>query len=216
MKAGSGKSPRRGGRPSSKVAAEIRDEILEAATRLFFEHGYGAVSIEAIASAAHMSKRTFYHRFKDKADVFRAVVKNVIGKLRPPDVKGLFEGANGAEILYRLAPIILHASLAPEAVALHRIVLAEAGRFPELALMMNAEGSRNEAVQRIAALLEHEAKAGRMKVRNPPFAAAQFLQMVVAVPQRRALGLGEPITAAEMNTWARETVDLFLQGVEPR
>jgi AcrR family transcriptional regulator len=216
MKTASVKSPRRGGRPSSKVAAEIRDEILDAATRLFFEEGYGAVSVEAIAAAARISKRTFYHRFKDKPDVFKAVVKGVMVRIRPPETQGLLEGKDGADILYRLAPIILHAALTPEAIALYRIVLAEAGRFPELALMMNAEGSRNEAVQRIAALLENETREGRMKVRNPPFAAAQFLHMIVSIPQRRALGLGPPITAAEINAWARETVDLFLQGCQTR
>ena len=38
--------------------------------------------------------------------------------------------------------------------------------------------------------------------------------MVVAAPQRRALGLGQPMTAAELDAWAKDTVDLFLKGYQ--
>jgi hypothetical protein len=33
-------------------------------------------------------------------------------------------------------------------------------------------------------------------------------------PRRRALGLGEPMTAAELAPWTRDTVALFLTGFE--
>jgi hypothetical protein len=36
--------------------------------------------------------------------------------------------------------------------------------------------------------------------------------MVLTVPQRRALGLGQPMTPAELDHWARRVVDLFLDG----
>ncbi len=54
---------RRGGRPSRDEAARLSDRILDAATDLFFQRGYGATSIEAVARSARISKRTFYHRY---------------------------------------------------------------------------------------------------------------------------------------------------------
>jgi len=51
---------------------------------------------------------------------------------------------------------------------------------------------------------------------KPPKDAEQFLQMVLSVPQRRALGLGPPMTGAEQDRWARDTVDLFLDGCRVR
>jgi hypothetical protein len=36
--------------------------------------------------------------------------------------------------------------------------------------------------------------------------------MVVAVPQRRAMGLGKAMTPRELNDWAENTVQLFLKG----
>ena len=44
------------------------------------------------------------------------------------------------------------------------------------------------------------------------FAALQFLQLVVVVPQRRALGFAQPMTPAELEDWADSSVRLFLDG----
>jgi hypothetical protein len=65
-------------------------------------------------------------------------------------------------------------------------------------------------------LLREETRVGRLSVANPAFAAAQFLNMVISVPRQRALGLGKPMTAAECEAWARDTVSLFLKGCQPR
>ncbi|HET6307753.1 MAG TPA: helix-turn-helix domain-containing protein, partial [Rhodopila sp.] len=66
---------RRGGRPSREQAALLGDRILDVATELFLAEGYGATSIEAVAQRARISKRTFYHRFPDKAALFDAVLR---------------------------------------------------------------------------------------------------------------------------------------------
>jgi len=199
---------RRGGRPSRDAAEQLGEAILDAATELFLGDGYGVTSIEAVARRAGVSKRTFYSRFDDKAALFSAVVHRVVERLRPANDAALFVGGSLEEILLRLARLILQAALSPPALALHRVILAEATRFPELAAAVTERGGSGEAVSRIAALLER-AEPGRT---NAGFAAAQFLQMVVALPQRRALGLGAPMTASELEDWAQGTVALFLDG----
>lgn len=203
---------RSGGRPSKFQSGQIQDEILDVASRLFLAEGYGAVSIERIAAVCGISKRTFYHRFENKEKLFAAVVHCLIGRLRPQEVSHLFEGATLEAILLRLADIILGVTLAPESLALHRILVAEATRFPELADVMAAEGSRTEAVTRIAQLLDYHARAGKIKLTDAHFAAEQFLQMLIGVPQRRGLGLGVPMNAAELAAWKTQTVRFFLNG----
>ena len=203
---------RRGGRPSRIEAERLGEKILDVATELFLTNGYGGTSIEAIAQHARIAKRTFYTRFVDKADVFGAVVHRVVERLRPDNTASLFVGGTLEEILTRLARFIVRAALSPQALALHRVVLGEATRFPELAAAVSEESGSREAVNRIAALLEREARSRRLPLQNPSFVAAQFLQMVVALPQRRALGLGLPMTPADLDTWARDTVSLFLNG----
>ncbi|MGE3624014.1 MAG: TetR/AcrR family transcriptional regulator [Bdellovibrionales bacterium] len=191
----------------------MREKILAAAEHVFFTQGYGAASIEAIAQRAHIAKRTLYSRFRDKAELFTAVVHNVVENLKPPESASLFQGT-GTEILYRLAEMMINASLRPQALALIRLVLAEARRFPELATAMQQVGARDKAIQSIAALLERETHLGnvRLKPGEYAFAAEQFIQLVVSVPQRRGMGLGPPMSEQEIEAWAKNSVNLFLNG----
>jgi TetR/AcrR family transcriptional repressor of mexJK operon len=205
--------PGRGGRPSRQQAAQLGERILDAATHLFLSHGYGATSIEAVARRARISKRTFYHRFPDKPALFVAVVHRIIEGLRRPADIPLLEG-DLHEILRRLAGLILHAALSPQAIALHRMIVAESGRFPRLAAVTT--GAAEEALRLIAGILEREVRAKRLALANPTFAAQQFLYMIIALPQRRAMGFGAPMASAEIDAWAGDVVNLFLNGCRGR
>jgi TetR/AcrR family transcriptional regulator, mexJK operon transcriptional repressor len=203
---------RRGGRPSRTDALRLRERILEVATELFLAEGYGSTTIEGVAGRARISKRTFYHRFSDKAALFAAVVHHIIEQLRPPPGVPLLEGASLHEVLRRLAGLILRAALAPRAIALHRLVTAESARFPELVSAVNAESATQEAKALIGGLLARELRDPRFTVEARAFSAEQFLIMVVALPQRRAMGLGAPMTQSELDKWADNVVTLFLNG----
>jgi len=50
---------------------------MEVATRLFAEHGYEGTSIEAVLSAAGVSRGALYHHFAGKEALFEAVVSAV-------------------------------------------------------------------------------------------------------------------------------------------
>jgi len=200
---------RSGGRPSREEAARLGERILDAATHLFLAHGYGPTSIEAVAKRARVSKRTFYYRFHDKPALFVAVVHRIIDSLRPPGDLPLLEG-DLQEILRRLAWLILRAALSPQAIALNRMIVAQSGRFPKLANATSA--ATEEATRLIAGVLEREVQTKKLALDNPTFAAQQFLYMVIALPQRRAMGFGAPLTSAEIDAWARDVVNLFLNG----
>jgi AcrR family transcriptional regulator len=165
-----------------------------------------------VAKRAGISKRTFYDRFDDKAVLFTAVVHRIIERIRPPPEVPLLEGATVPDILRRLALLILRAALAPQALALHRLVNAESARFPELVRAVASDGSTHEATSLIGGLLERELPRLKLADESREFAAAQFIFMVVTVPQRRAIGYGAPMTAVELDAWAAKVVDLFLNG----
>jgi TetR/AcrR family transcriptional regulator, mexJK operon transcriptional repressor len=201
----------RGGRPSRTQSKEIRERILDAATHLFLTLGYGATSIEAVARRARISKRTFYHRFDDKPALFAAVVHRIIDRVRPPADVPLIHGGNLQEVLRRLAGLILRGALAEQAIALHRLIVGESARFPQLAAVVAGEVT-TDGLRLIAGLLELEARAGNLNLDNPAFAAEEFLHLVIGVPQRRAMGFGAPMTPVELDAWASNAVNLFLNG----
>jgi TetR/AcrR family transcriptional regulator, mexJK operon transcriptional repressor len=201
----------RGGRPSRQQSAQLADRILDVAETLFLGHGFGATSIEAVAKRAGISKRTFYHRFPGKERLFEAVVRRLIERWLPPFDIGLLSPPNLADGLRHAAEYILKIALTPEALALHRLVIHEVQRFPGLARIMHELGAAS-GIERIAHHLEPRIKSGELRAIDPRFAAEQFILGVVTGPQRRALGLGIPLSAAELSNWAREAVSLFLDG----
>ncbi len=207
---------RRGGRPSLAQSAALADDIVETATEFFLANGYGATSIEAVAQHLGIAKRTFYARFADKPALFAAVIHRIIEQLRPPMHVPLLEGEDVRDALERLAGLVLRAALSPRALALHRLLVSESARFPELAAMLAKQGATEGAIALIAKRLERETKEGKLKVTDAAFAARQFLHLVYAYPQHRAMVLGSTMSAREMDAWAKKAVALFLDGCRGR
>ena len=205
----------RGGRPSRQQSAQLADRILDVAEKLFLGHGFGATSIEAVAKHAGISKRTFYHRFPGKERLFEAVVRRLIERWLPPLDATMLAAPDLADGLRRTAEQMLRIALTPEGLALHRLVIHEAERFPGLARIMYELGAAN-GIERIASQLEPRIQSGELRSMDPRFAAEQFIFSVVTAPQRRALGLGPPLSSAEISTHAGNAVALFLDGARAR
>ena len=204
-----GKPRPRGGRPGKAEAERRHELILEVATAAFLSRGYAGTSIESIAREARVAKRTLYARWRNKAALFRGVLERLIAGWQQeaePDAASDPEAA-----LLALGQHILAVALAPEALALHRLVIAEAGRFPELASVVRA-ASATRAYPRIIRLLEREAGSHAIASEEASFAAEQFLRLVVTGPQLRALGVGEHMDEAALAAWAARSVRLFLDG----
>lgn len=114
--------------------AERPAEMLEAALAVFIEKGFSAARIEDIARAAGVTKGTVYLYFPSKQAMFEAVIRQAMVS-RLDEARALFEDHEGpvAPLLRRIiedfGPRIAMTNLA----AIARLVIAEAGNFPEIA-----------------------------------------------------------------------------------
>ena len=131
-------------------------EILEAALAVFAEKGFAAARMDEIAARARVSKGTIYLYFPSKEGVFKALVQEMIG----PQLARLADLARGhegpiapllAEMLRNLGRFIATS----DKVVLPKMVIAEAGNFPDLARIY-----REEVVERGLALFGNLLKAG--------------------------------------------------------
>jgi AcrR family transcriptional regulator len=52
-----------------------RAALLEAATALFFEHGFAGAALEDVAASAQVTRGAVYHHFANKRDLFEAVLE---------------------------------------------------------------------------------------------------------------------------------------------
>ena len=64
-------------RRTKDEAQETRNRILDAAEHVFSEHGVSRTSLEDIAQAAGVTRGAIYWHFKDKSDLFAAMVNRV-------------------------------------------------------------------------------------------------------------------------------------------
>src|SRR5215213_7172913 len=60
-----------------------RAKLIEAATRIIYEKGYDRTSLEEVARQAGMTRGAIYNNFKDKEDLFLAVVETRWKPLEP-------------------------------------------------------------------------------------------------------------------------------------
>jgi len=83
----------------SRRAEHIQDTraaVLQAARELFAEKGYAGTGTEEIAARARVTRGALYHHFRDKADLFRAVMQAVAADLADRLVTQQLSRATGA------------------------------------------------------------------------------------------------------------------------
>jgi AcrR family transcriptional regulator len=200
------------GRPTAAAAVRLEAAILEQATASFLRDGYAATSIEAIAKARSVAKRTIYARWSGKPALFRAVVEQLMSQWLV--LSGEWEHAAPIEAALReAADRIMAVALTAEAIALFRLLVAEGSRFPELPRMMHEAGA-NAGVIRISALLRAAVARGEVVDHDTVFSSEQFMHLLLAGPQRRALGLGEELGTEQTLAWRDKTICLFLGGLD--
>src|ERR1700676_1301851 len=65
-------------RVSREQAAEIRERIVETAARMFREHGFDGVGVDAIMNGAGLTHGGFYGHFRSKDDLAAEAVKRAL------------------------------------------------------------------------------------------------------------------------------------------
>jgi TetR/AcrR family transcriptional repressor of mexJK operon len=204
-----------GGRPTREEAAQRDARLLDVATKLFMERGFDCTSIDAVAETAGISKPTVYARYRDKRDLFTAVLRATIQRWLAP----LSAAAEAARVnprsvettLHDLSRHLLAHSRIPEVVMLRRTLAAQAAQFPELAKLAHEEGWQR-GVRAVAILLQQFADRGQIEIDDPAVAADLFLSLVLGNDKHHGI-----VTRPKFQEQRREAaVKLFLNGVRPR
>ncbi len=92
------RAERSGRREQNK--AENRTALLKAARAVFAEMGYGAASVRDIVRRTDLASGTFYNYFKDKDEIFEAVVGELTGVLLQRHRQGRAQATSAEEFLH--------------------------------------------------------------------------------------------------------------------
>jgi TetR/AcrR family transcriptional repressor of mexJK operon len=191
-------------------ASPKRQRVLEAARALFLARGYGAVSMDAVAQRAGVSKATLYAYFQSKDALFATMmdgcsltdmVEERLFALAPADLPAA---------LTAIGQTVLRFLVRPDILAVFRIAVAESARFPELGQTFHARGPQR-FLDRLTEWLVEQQRAGRVRQAADPVVAAQqfaallrsglFLRTTLALPPPPTEAEIDGTVAAAVATW---------------
>jgi TetR/AcrR family transcriptional regulator of autoinduction and epiphytic fitness len=190
----------------------VRTQIVQTAYRLFVEHGFSQVSIEQIADAARISRRTVYNKFLNKSDVYRAAFEPVLGELELAAMFDVPQSDDPRDVLHHYAATIRALLDRPELIDMMRVLVHEAERQRWLA-QAYVTRFRLPIRRRFRADMLRLIEAGRLPRRDVAELAEQFFATtlgLLAFPRLLRLdGGGSPAAADAL---LRHSVDALLAG----
>ena len=196
--------------PAESVFVDSRQRLIEAAREAFLQEGYRA-SVDRIAARAGVAKQTLYNHFASKDDLFSEVARLASSRIAvsleggPTDVR---------ECLLRFAAALRTKLLSDEGLAMFRVLVAEAVRFPALAKAFYEKGPQ-ETARRLAVSLERAMAAGQLRRDDPGFAAEMLIGMLVGA-ERTARMCGLPVRdPADEDERIHRIIDTFLRAYAP-
>lgn len=201
-------------------SARKRRTILEAAATAFLRSGYLGTSMDEIAALASVSKQTVYKHFADKQSLFAEIVTSTVDEASDRVHSELLDLADSGHLerdLRELARRELGLVMQPQILRLRRLVIGEAGRFPELGRLFYERGP-GRTIAALAKLFERLAARELLVVEDPHLAAQHFNWLVLSIPLNRAMLLGDdqPPAAADLDRFADAGVRVFLAAYGAR
>jgi TetR/AcrR family transcriptional repressor of mexJK operon len=165
---------------------------MDAATSVFLRHGYLGSSMDEIAARAAVSKQTVYKHFADKGRLFTEIVMATVDDASDPvhdEVLRLQDSGDIEADLRDLARRQLAIVMQPRLLQLRRLVIAEAGRFPDLGRTFYERGA-GRTMEALAASFERLAERGVLQLEDPALAASHFNWLIMSAPMNEAMLLG--------------------------
>lgn len=152
-----------------------RRQIVEGARGVFLARGFDAASMGDIAKAAGVSKGTLYVYFKDKDELFAAIVRGECSM----QAEGVFDFDHADHdvegVLLRHGKAFVEKMGDPGRMSSLRTVIAVAERMPDLGRKVYETGPA-VGIASLAAYLRAQVDAGVLAIEDCEVAAAQFIE----------------------------------------
>ena len=195
--------------------ADRRRAILDVAERSFLERGYADTSMSTIAAELGGSKTTLWTYFPSKEALFAAVLDSKIADFQRALDEALIPAGGPEAALTRFGRILLRKILSPASIALHRLIVAEAERFPTIGEAFALRGP-DRMRARLCRYMEEEMGAGRLRAGDPANAARQFIALCQAGCYLDRLWRPCCVDAADPDVEVGAAVETFIAAWGPR
>jgi AcrR family transcriptional regulator len=191
-----------------------RQEILQVAFQVFADSGYAGATMLEIARRARASKETLYAWFQNKEKLFESLLLSRVSEIEAKLPKAVVDNPEPEIFLPAIAEAILRVTTTPDWIAMMRIAVAEASRFPELRRIMANLFMAREGL--IAYFTKCRCR-GLMEFEDAAAMVGLFLSMVDGDwPDRLLFGMIDEVSEERILAHAALVSRLFLKAVAPR
>lgn len=196
------------GRPSAKQVLAINASIFRAAKDQFFDQGFSAASMEAIATTAGVSKGTLYARFPTKEALFAALFKEFVASW---SARSAVDGQGSEGDIDRWLRVQIHTAAQtlgdPETRAITQLLMANGERFPELSRAAYDIGYAS-GMRIVGEGIRVAGRGDGTPAVDPHGVAVRLFGALTAWHQNESTVREVPL--AEIEAFGDRTVDLFM------
>ena len=186
------------------------DQVLEGARKVFLRDGFEGASVDDIVREAGVSKATLYSYFPDKRLLFLEVAKTECAAQSDAAVAQVEASGDIREVMTTAAKRMVRFFMSDVGLQVHRIVVGESQRFPEIGREFFESGpARVHAILR--QYLQKAVEDGELEIDDIDLAADQLPELCKAgLHLKMVLGLRDAPTEEEIDRVIDGAVDMFL------
>lgn len=190
-------------------------EILDAALAEFAARGFAAARMEDIAVRAGVTKGTLYLYFASKEELFKTLVRESIGAvITARRVEADAYQGSAADLLATVLRFIGHFARTSDRAVLPKIVMSEAGNFPELLRFYRAEVVEN-GLALLGGIIARGIARGEFRPVDPQHAARLCVAPLLLVILWRTSFAREETKPYDLEGLVETHIDVLLKGLAP-
>jgi TetR/AcrR family transcriptional repressor of mexJK operon len=169
------------GNTRARQLAARREQLIAVAEQLFLQNGFANTSVNAIVREAGGSLATLYAEFGSKESLFESVLSERAARFFPEESSAPKESLDAQAELRALATQMLKRMLSDDGLAVYRLAVHEAPRFPALRKALLEVGMPG-LLDRTASYLRTLVDRGALKIESSTeamqLAASRFIALV--------------------------------------
>jgi AcrR family transcriptional regulator len=184
----------------------LRTKIITTATRLFIQHGYHGLAMRQIAEALHVSKPALYYHFKDKEELFLAVLNLYLDEMETAIDQISTEPLTCQEKVRNFMEYVL--GQPPEQRAIIHLASQEVRQLSDPARKSFGSIYQEKFIGKLQAILKSGMQRGEFKPLTPEIATWALLGIMYPYfYPARATNAGLP------DETIRQIVTIYLDGI---
>ncbi len=197
--------------PQTRLTDRKRAAILDAAVRQFRAAGFDNTSMDRIADAANVSKRTVYNHFPSKELLFAAIVERIRSRCDNASKVAYSKDLSLESQLQEIGDAYVEMLSSDDLRDLARVILPRFLQSPQLAHQL--QGDLRPGELGLIEWIKTAQRSGALQEADPVVAARQFQGLISTFAFWPQITSGDPpLTTAEQASIVRKAVAMFLDN----